>query len=403
MKTTHLPKLLAVIATFLLLPATFLLAQGPLTPPGTPAPTMKSLDQIEPRTPVDAAHTPGDGNNIFIITNSGSFYLTTNVTASSAKNGIRILADNVTIDLNGFGLDGAGVGNYGIITPLFLPHHRNITVRNGSVRNWLFQGIDLSFSQNILLEKIHVSNNGGSGIATGENSVVRDCAAYTNATIALAAAGIGVNAGSVVVNCVADANGTGNTNCFGIAAGSSCTITHCSAFQNNAVNGGGISSGFHSTVIDCTASFNSGNNGVGIIVATGGSVIHCTASANGGAGGAGIAASQRTRIENCTATDNGGDGIRASNECFIVSNHCGNNGGPGIHTLGQRNRIDGNNVAFNPGGGIKVDSTGSFIVRNSVSGNSGNNYVIAASNNDAQRLGGGTAFASTDPWANFSF
>ena len=27
-------------------------AQGSLTPPGTPAPTMKSLDQIEARTPI---------------------------------------------------------------------------------------------------------------------------------------------------------------------------------------------------------------------------------------------------------------------------------------------------------------------------------------------------------------
>jgi hypothetical protein len=29
-------------------------AQGSLTPPGAPAPTMKTLAQIEPRTPVDA-------------------------------------------------------------------------------------------------------------------------------------------------------------------------------------------------------------------------------------------------------------------------------------------------------------------------------------------------------------
>jgi len=35
-------------------------AQGPLTPPGTPAPTMKSLDQIEPRTPIASLRQPND-------------------------------------------------------------------------------------------------------------------------------------------------------------------------------------------------------------------------------------------------------------------------------------------------------------------------------------------------------
>jgi len=50
-----------------------------------------------------------------------------------------------------------------------------------------------------------------------------------------------------------------------------------------------------------------------------------------------------------------------------------------------------------------VDATLNLIVRNCVSGNSVNNYIIAAGNNDAERLGGGTAFTSTDPWANFSF
>jgi len=393
--------LLLSTLSFALCDSTF--GQGSLAPSAAPAPTMKTLEQVEPRTPLDAAHTPGDGSNLFIITNSGSYYLVTNITATSAKSGIRILADSVTIDLNGFSLDGGGVGSVGIIMPTFLPHHQNITIRNGSIRNWSSHGVDVSFSRNFLIEKILVSGCGGSGINSAENSVIRDCFAYSNAVTTFAAAGIVANTGTVVAHCVADSNGNGNTNSFGIATGSGCTVTHCSASQNNSVNGGGISAGFYSTVIDCAAGFNSGSNGVGIVVGNGSSVIRCTASGNAGVSGAGIAASQRGLIESCTATDNGGDGIRANAECFILSNNCGNNGGPAIHTTGQRNRIDNNNVTFNPGGGIKVDSTLSFIVRNSVTGNSGNNYIIAAGNNDAQRLGGGTAFSSTDPWANFSF
>jgi len=33
------------------------LAQGPLTPPGAPAPTMKTLDQSEPRAPISTSGT----------------------------------------------------------------------------------------------------------------------------------------------------------------------------------------------------------------------------------------------------------------------------------------------------------------------------------------------------------
>ncbi len=45
MKPAH-----TLTAGLILLPALFLLGQGgSLTPPGAPAPTMKTLDQIEPR------------------------------------------------------------------------------------------------------------------------------------------------------------------------------------------------------------------------------------------------------------------------------------------------------------------------------------------------------------------
>jgi hypothetical protein len=379
------------------------IAQGSLTPPGAPAPTMKTLDQIEARTPIDAIHTPGDGSDQFLITNAGSYYLTTNITGVAGKNGIRILADNVTLDLNGFELDGAGAGNTGIQTPLFLPQHVNITIRNGAIRNWLVNGVDLSFAKNMRLEKILVSNNGANGLLAGENAVIRECSALTNAVTTSGAAGIVAGAGSMIAECTADSNGIGISNCFGIIGGTANTIAHCSATQNNSPNGGGISSGFHSTVVDCSAALNNATNAVGILVLTGSSASRCTANLNIGTGGTGIVASQYAHIVECNASSNGGDGIRATNDCAIIQCLCANNSGAGIHTTGVANRIDGNDLSDNLGNGVKVDGVASLVVRNSARGSGVNNYVIAASNNDAERMAGSTGFTSTDPWANFSY
>src|SRR5438270_7273607 len=79
-------------------------AQGSLTPPGAPAPTMKSLDQIEARTPIA-------GGTSAVTIGSGSYYLTGNLTISSTStNGVTVSASNVTIDLNGFTLTGPSSG-----------------------------------------------------------------------------------------------------------------------------------------------------------------------------------------------------------------------------------------------------------------------------------------------------
>src|SRR6266446_1156352 len=77
-------------------------AQGALTPPGTPAPTMKSLDQIASQgIPLNSTNTPGDASNHFIISQPGTYYLTGNL-AVTETNAIRVAAAGVTIDLNGF-------------------------------------------------------------------------------------------------------------------------------------------------------------------------------------------------------------------------------------------------------------------------------------------------------------
>jgi hypothetical protein len=97
MKTKTIALLTAAMGSFALTiqPA---FAQGSLTPPGAPAPTMKTLAQIEPRTPI--ASLP------FTITNAGSYYLTTNLVGTSGTNGITIASGNVTLDLEGFALLG---------------------------------------------------------------------------------------------------------------------------------------------------------------------------------------------------------------------------------------------------------------------------------------------------------
>ena len=88
--------LIAVVMSGSLSTGTF--AQGSLTPPGAPAPTMKTLTQIEPRTAISSIPTT--------ITQSGSYYLTGNLSGVAGQNGITIVASDVTLDLNGFTLTG---------------------------------------------------------------------------------------------------------------------------------------------------------------------------------------------------------------------------------------------------------------------------------------------------------
>jgi hypothetical protein len=170
-------------------------AQGSLTPPGAPAPTMKSLDQLEPRTPVDAAHTPGDAFSQFIINQPGSYYLTTNVFGASAKYGIEITTNNVVLDLNGFALLGTSNSYDGIV---FFGQYSNLAVRNGTVSGWAlgagFVGIR-SLGQNATFERLNISGN-AFGIQCNGGNVIRDCVVNANQRDGITVQG----AGSLVLN-----------------------------------------------------------------------------------------------------------------------------------------------------------------------------------------------------------
>ncbi len=100
------------------------LGQGSLTPPGAPGPSMKTLDQIEARTPISSLP--------IIISTSGSYFFTGNLTFTAATgDAIDIGASDVTLDLNGFTLrsatavTGAAISISGGLA--------NITVKNGNI------------------------------------------------------------------------------------------------------------------------------------------------------------------------------------------------------------------------------------------------------------------------------
>ena len=121
-------------AVAVMLVAVIMVVAGDMDPPpeawqnGNPVSTMKDMNQLEPRTPISSLP--------YVITNSGSYYVTANLMGTMTNNGITIYTNDVILDLGGFTLKGAPASNsYSGITVSNGPY-KNITVRNGVLRGW---------------------------------------------------------------------------------------------------------------------------------------------------------------------------------------------------------------------------------------------------------------------------
>lgn len=347
---------------------------GPITPPPGPVSgTHKTLTEVEPRTAINLANTPGDNDaspSVFKITQPGSYYLTGNVTGVSGKHGIEVAVSGVTIDLNGFRLSGVAGSLDGINTSV-----DSLTVCNGTVTGWGDRGIR-SGGSGASVRDVHVDSCGGNGISVFTNSVVVRCVARQNG-----GTGIQVGTASVVEACAASGNGDD-----GISSNSRSVVSRCAAEGNT---GDGISGVFGAAIIDSSSGSNAG---VGIRIENGGLVSGCVVSTNGQ------------------------HGISSTVDAVIVGNACDGNGtaittGAGIIVSGADNRIEGN-TCTDGDVGFRVSAGGNLIVRNTCSGNgtnwdvaSGNVCLVVSAATATAVLGnaGGTAPGSTDPNVNFTY
>jgi parallel beta-helix repeat protein len=313
---------------------------GDLTPPpGAPGPTMKTLEEVEPRIPVQSLS--GDADALYVIDQPGSYYLADNVTGVSGKHGIEVTTGNVVLDLGGYTLSGVP----GSLDGVNVSGDQNITVHNGLLRDWGSRGVYVtagSGSQSPRLTGLQVTSCGSDGIWV-THAVVTDCTGATNG-------GAGIHADrSVLDNCIA----VGNTDVgFDLA---------------------------YSTATGCRAS----ENGDGIHASYGSQVRHCLASGNTGQG---IEANSGSAVTDCVVSYNEAGGIvvlSGATGCRVLNNTCNGNQniiaglGNGIAVYGSKNIVDGNTCMDNYECGIWVhqNASANLIVRNQASGNPTSNYA----------------------------
>jgi hypothetical protein len=270
---------------------------------------MKSLAQIEPRTPISSAP--------FSITQPGSYYLTTNVTVN-AGDAITINANNVTLDLNGFTISstqpsaltgtaillagGNAIGANSGITILnghiqsgvtneagvyggsgFLnginytgQQPANTRVAGVSVAGCQSTGIYLNFAQATVVENCTVQTVGGSGIlaANVSHCSAMDCgftAIYATTASDCFSVSTGGGYGLYAINannCYAYCTGNGMgidadsaSNCKGLAFGAGAALNATTA---NNCYGQNFSTGVGLNAIVATSCYGSSLSGTGL-------------------------------------------------------------------------------------------------------------------------------------------
>lgn len=349
----------------LIFSATTSVFAGNLQPTSAPGPTMKTLNEVEPRIPISAATTPGDLSSKFKITQPGSYYLTENIT-SNFKHGILIASKDVTLDLSGYRIYSswtlAPIGtNFDFDGISISAGQSNIEIKNGSI----------------------VSNTGPTSLGTskgfryginGDINPLPNDIKINNVKIhncretAFFLPGDHINIEGC--NIVGNANGLSASFVYVIRAGDSSSIV------NNIVSGNAISTNAAVYAISVSSNSRVLNN---IVTRNGKDSTSIRA----------VSVSSHSIISGNVVTFNGENavsqvrGISAGSRCRIIGNTISDNGyNGGLNTQGiyarescliTDNVVCDNSIASDsPGYGIET-SRNCFIDRNLITGNNGTN------------------------------
>lgn len=277
--------------------------------------------------------TPGDGPGFPVtISQPGSYRLTSDLTTGSGDvTLIEIIADSVTLDLNGFRLrctgelcvpgTGRGVDS----------SSDDVVVRNGGVVGTGSFGLRLA-GVDALVQDVRVLGTQATGIVLGPRGRALRVAVH----------------------------GNGQT---GIEAGSGSHLAYVTA-QENGNNGIFIFEG--SSVLHSLAR---SNGAAGIFVSGDGTLIGNMAFGNAGVG---LLGGTGSTFHQNTGNENGTDGISCATSCTIVENTAYNNGSDGI-AAGSASLVRGNTTVSN--------GTGAFGFGLNLSNSTGYRENLTSGNN----------------------
>jgi hypothetical protein len=104
--------------------------------------------------------TPGDTAGYPItLSLPGTYKVASNLFVAAQKIGIQVTSANVTVDLNGFALQGSNVAWHGVTGGL-----PSITIRNGTIAAFKYDGI-IGTGESWIVENMRVTGNGRVGVS----------------------------------------------------------------------------------------------------------------------------------------------------------------------------------------------------------------------------------------------